>query len=137
MVKRQKYTCCKKHQNNGSLLVVVMYYVYNKFLAKILEFVSEFSVPIFFLSIFVFWVSSWQHVGCQSLCFPSIAKLYYELWIDRSAPQFQSCAGGSMRKTSRKSVSVDLFCSFSNIPKSKSCRPDPENKRLDTAFNFF
>ena len=54
MVKRQKYTCCKKHQNNGSLLVVVMYYVYNKFLAKILEFVSEFWVPIFFLSILYF-----------------------------------------------------------------------------------
>ena len=51
MVKWQKYSCCKKHQNNGSLLVVVMYYVYNKFLAKILEFVSEFWVPIFFLSI--------------------------------------------------------------------------------------
>ena len=54
MVKRQKYTCCKKHQNNGSLLVVLMYYVYNKFLAKILEFVSEFWVPIFFLSILYF-----------------------------------------------------------------------------------
>ena len=51
MVKRQKYTCCKKHQNNGSLLVVVIYCVYNKFLAKILKFISEFWVPIFFLSI--------------------------------------------------------------------------------------
>ena len=54
MVKRQKYTCCKKDQNNGSLLVVVMYYVYNKFLAKKLEYISEFWVPIFFLSILYF-----------------------------------------------------------------------------------
>ena len=53
------------------------------------------------------------------------------LWIDRSGPRFQICAGGWKRKTYKSNVNFGLFCEFPDKSDSKFLRPDPESERLD------
>ena len=52
--------------------------------------------------------------------------------IGRSEPRFESCTGGKIRITFKKSnKNFDIFCQFLSKPDSKLPRPDQENERQD------